>query len=416
MSIKYNALVGYDIVITPTVAPDYLLTITIGYNNGFSYSVVNGNNIQLTWYTTLYNEALQNVIVKIVSGGNTYTLTLTSKSGTINLDSYISTSTGTSIISIVSIKISGIVFANGTNYLNRGSTTIHNLYAGGSGTSSSPYTISCYRHLNNIKKNTSSSVYYKLLNSIDLSEKGDWTPIPNFYGTINGNNYYVKNMKINVAASGGVYGFIKYNYGTLTNLKFSAITIYTTVTDVSSTMYIGVVAGRNTGSIKNCDISTANIDVQFFKSYVGGICGYNFSGTIYDSDIGSLTMKASGYAGDIVGRNNATVEYCYVSSSKITYYWNTDNGCIGGVVGYNTSNGTVTRCNTSAYIEWNSTSNSSSILPCLGKLIGRNAGTYSNCTATGGYSFTYYYWHFIGWYDQSDRCFKVDDGYVGYNG
>lgn len=416
LSIKYNALVGYDIVITPTVAPDYLLTITIGYNNGFTYSVVNGDNIEFTWNTTLYNEALQNVIIKIVSGGNTYTKTLTSKSGTINLNSYISTSTGTSTISIVSIKISGIVFANGTNYLNRGSTSINNLYAGGSGTSSSPYTISCYRHLNNIRKNTSSSVYYKLLNSIDMSGKGNWTPIPSFYGTINGNYCYIKNMKLNVNTSGDDYGFIKYNYGTLNNLKFSNVTIYTTVSEVSVVMYIGVVVGRNTGSIKNCDIFTANIDVQFFKSYVGGICGYNLSGTIYDSDVNSLTMKASGYAGGVTGRNNATVEYCYVTSSNITYYWNTDNGCIGGVVGYNTSNGNITRCQTSAYIEWNSTSNNSSILPCLGKLIGRNAGTYSNCTANGGWHIYYYYWHFIGWYDQSDRCFKVADGYVGYNG
>lgn len=417
LSIKYNALVGYDIVITPIVAPEYLLTITIGYNNGFTYSIINGDNIQLSWNTTLYNEALQNIIVKIESGGNTYTKTLTSASGTTNLNAYISTSTGTSTISIVSIKISGLVFNNGTSCLNRSSTTINNLYAGGSGTSSSPYTISCYRHLNNVRKNTSSAIYYKLLNDIDLSGKGDWTPISSFYGTINGNYYYIKNMKVNVSASGGDYGFIKYNYGTLNNLKFSNAQIYTTLTDATVVMYIGVVAGYNSGNIKNCDVSTANIDVQFYKSYVGGICGYNTSsGYIYASDISGLTMKVSGYAGGTVGKNNAAIEYCCVYSSNITYYWNTDNGYIGGLAGYNTSSGTITRCSTSAYIEWNSTSNSSSILPCIGKLIGRNDGSYSNCSATGGYHIYYYYWHFIGWYDQSDRCFKVDDKYVGYSG
>lgn len=223
-------------------------------------------------------------------------------------------------------------------------------------------------------------------------------------------------MKINATTSGGDYAFINYNYGTLNNLKFSNATIYTTVTEVKTVMYIGVVVGYNSGNIKNCDVSTASIDVQFFKSYVGGICGFNTgNGVLYDSDISGLTMKVSGYAGGIVGRNSATVEYCYVSSSNITYYWNSDNGYIGGVAGYNTSNGTITRCNTSASIEWSSNSNNRDILPCLGKLIGRNAGTYSDCTATGGYSITYYYWHFIGWYDQSDRCFKVDDGYVGYS-
>ena len=27
---------------------------------------------------------------------------------------------------------------------------------------------------------------------------------------------------------------------------------------------------------------------------------------------------------------------------------------------------------------------------------------------------TYYYWNFIGWYDQSGRCFRVENGMIGY--
>lgn len=414
LSIKYNALIGYDIVIVPVVATDYLLTITIGYNNEFSFSITNGDSIILNWSATVYNDSVQAIAIKIVSNGATYTLNLTSASGSKDISVYISTSTGESTISVVSIKVNGKTFSNGTKFLNQGAKIVNNLYASGSGTSSSPYLISCYRHLNNIRKNTRS--YFRLTQSISMANKGTWTPITSFYGTINGNNYTISNMKLNVRTNGEDYGFVEYNYGTLLNLRFTNATITTSLSDATIVMYIGVVAGYSNNTINNCDVSNATIDVQLFKGYVGGIVGYNAGGKVYDSDVSNSTMNISGYAGGIAGKNNATVEWSYVSSTTINYYWKTDNGCVGGTVGYNTSVGVVKRCNTSAYIEWNSSSNSRSILPCLGRLIGRNEGSYSECNATGGYHINYYYWHFIGWYDQSDRCFKIDDGKVGYNG
>lgn len=414
LSIQYNALIGYDIVIVPVVATDYLLTITIGYNNDFSFSITNGDSIILNWYATAYNDSVQTIVIKIVSNGKSYSLELNGANGNRDISSYISSVTGESTISVISIKINGKTFSNGTKFFNQSNKFVNNLYASGSGTASSPYMISCYRHLNNIRKNTSSN--YKLSNNISLANKGTWTPISSFSGTINGNSYTISNMKLNVSQNGEDYGFVEYNYGTLLNLKFTNATITTSLSDASTVMYIGVVAGYNSNSINNCDVSYATIDVQLFKGYVGGIVGYNSDGKVYDSDLNNTTMKISGYAGGVVGKNTGTVEWSYVSSTTIYYYWKTNNGYVGGTVGYNTSSGVVKRCNTSAYIEWESTSNSRDILPCLGKLIGRNEGTYSDCNATGGYHINYYYWHFIGWYDQSDRCFKVDDGKVGYNG
>ena len=414
LNIKNNALVGYDIVIIPTVAPDYLLTITIGYNNGFSYSVSNGDSIVLNWNTTLYNEALQAINLKIVSNSVTYSLTLTSASGSRDISSYISPKTGTSTISIVSIKISGITFNNGTSFLNKSSLTINNLYGGGSGTSASPYLISCYRHLINISKNN--SAYYKLTNNINLGGKGDWSPIQSFYGNIAGDSYTISNMKVNVSTSEKHYGFFETNYGTISNLKFSYASIYTTVSSISSDLYIGVVSGNNYGNVKNCDVSNADIDVQFYHTYVGGIVGQNrSSGYVYDSDLSNSNMKVSGRAGGIVGNNDGTVDYSYVSSTNIRYYWKSGNGSIGGIVGYNSNSGTVKRCNSGAYIEWYSSSKSKDILPSIGGVIGWNAGSYSDCNYTGEYYYECYYWHFIVWYDQDGRCFKVDDKKVGHN-
>ena len=39
----------------------------------------------------------------------------------------------------------------------------------------------------------------------------------------------------------------------------------------------------------------------------------------------------------------------------------------------------------------------------------------TECNADGmSHHITYYYWNFIGWCDQSGRCFRVENGMIGY--
>ena len=411
LSIDEEALIGYDITIYPTLAPDYLLTVQVGYDNEFSWSVSNSDIVTLSWNV---NETFDRINFTITNSNGTYTL---SKSSTqFDITSYLPAVVGTTTIKLNSVVINGITFNNGTEFLNVGSKTVNNLFAGGSGTSSSPYTISCYRHLNNIRKSTSSSVYYRLTKSINLSGY-TWTPIPSFSGTINGNGYTISNMKILVTTSGGDYGFVNYLYGTIKNLDFSNVKIQTSnLSSADVVMYIGAVAGYcgSDGTVYNCDVSgSSTYDVQLFKGYLGGIVGLNY-GYIYDSDNYDSQMNVSGYAGGIVGVNRGTVEYSYASDITINYYWNTNNGRIGGIVGYNSASGTITDCYSSGMIYWESTDNSRDILPSLGVVIGYNEGTYSDCDSGMGWDIYYYYWHFIGWYDQSDQCFKVDEGKIGY--
>lgn len=413
LSIDEEALIGYDITIYPTLAPDYLLTVQVGYNNEFSWSVSNSDIVTLSWNV---NETFDKINFTIINSNGTYTL---SKSTTqFNITSYLPTSLGTTTIKLNSVVINGITFSNGTEFLNVSSKTVNNLFAGGSGTSSSPYTISCYRHLNNIRESTSSSVYYKLIKSINLSDY-TWTPISSFSGTINGNGYTISNMKVLVTTSGERYGFVKKLYGTIKNLKFSNVKIQTSnLSSADGVIYIGAVAGYcgSNGTVYNCDVSgSSKYDVQLYKAYLGGIVGLNY-GYIYNSDNYASQMNVSGYAGGIVGVNRGDVDSSDVLNVTINYYWNTDNGRVGGIVGYNSSNGTITDCYSGGKINWESTSNNRDILPSLGRIIGYNQGTYSDCQTGMGYHIYYYYWHFIGWYDQSDRCFKVDEGKVGYQG
>ena len=419
LDIRYDALIGYDIVITPIISPDYLLNITIGFDNMFSYSIINDDKIQIQWNMTLYNEALQNVVFNIINGKSISTYTLECKSGIMNLLSHISDSTGTTTIEIVSISISGIIFKNGTEFFNQKNTTINNLYLGGSGTKYSPYRISCYRHLENIKKNISS--YYILEKNIDMHGKGDWSPISEFRGIINGNNMCISNMKINLDKSGKKYGFVEYNYGTITNVNFSSTIINNTLSNVPDLIYIGIIAGQNEGTIEFCNVSYLDLNIQFFNFVIGGICGCN-NKNINSCNVNNLTMTVSGNAGGIVGKNIGTISSCHVKNSSITYvYYNPEipnnysayNGNIGGLCGYNL--GTITDSSTNGNMYWYNTSdNNRDIYPSLGLLIGQNAGIYSGCSSTMYHEIKYFYWNFIGWYDQSGRCFKVDNGMVGY--
>lgn len=332
------------------------------------------------------------------------------------ITAFLPTSLGSTTIKLNSVVINGITFNNGTDFLNVSSKTVNNLFAGGSGTNSSPYTINCYRHLNNIRKSTSSSVYYKLTQSINLNGY-IWTPIQSFSGTINGNYHTLYNMKVLVTTDGGDYGFVKYLYGTIQNLNFSDVKIQTSNLSAADTvMYIGAVAGccGTSGKVLNCDVSgSSTYDVRLFKAYLGGIVGLN-NGYVYDSDNYGSQMNVSGYAGGIVGVNRGNVEYSHASNVTINYYWNTANGRVGGIVGHNAETGTISRCYSSGMFNWDSTSNNRDILPSLGLVVGHNQGVYSDCSTNMGYNISYYYWHFIGWYDQSDRCFKVDEGKVGY--
>ena len=116
----------------------------------------------------------------------------------------------------------------------------------------------------------------------------------------------------------------------------------------------------------------------------------------------------------MVGVNYGMIDNC-TTSTTLTYHYKSNNRSIGGLVGTNGYDAYIDNSESYGYIYWNSPSKSRNIKPYIGKLIGYNAGDYSSCYSGMGYNINYYYWNFIGWYNQSERCFKHDNGYVGYN-
>ena len=158
------------------------------------------------------------------------------------------------------------------------------------------------------------------------------------------------------------------------------------------------------------------------KATFGGVCGFN-AGVISNCELTSLTMVASGRAGGIAGFNDGEVSNCNIYSIYLTYELVDNiydyphcNGCIGGCVGFNRL-GSVSGCYTSGTIFWdNKTDNNRDIYPSIGKVVGLNSngGIVNKCSSDIKPILQYFYWFFIGWYDQSSHCFKVENGLIGY--
>ena len=81
-----------------------------------------------------------------------------------------------------------------------------------------------------------------LTDNITLTE--DWTPIPNYAGTFDGNNKTITGLAINQSATSNVGLFASIDEGgTVKNLILEDV-------DITAAIYTGAVAGRNDGTIE----------------------------------------------------------------------------------------------------------------------------------------------------------------------
>ena len=115
--------------------------------------------------------------------------------------------------------------------------------------------ISTAEQLNAIRSNTTTlSGKYVLVNDIDLSAWGSWTPISTFTGIFDGNGNTVRNVKIAAGnANPGLFGVVS-NTGMVKNL---AVTYATRA---------GGIAGINNGSITNCYFTWDFVPVRTYDT------------------------------------------------------------------------------------------------------------------------------------------------------
>ena len=193
--------------------------------------------------------------------------------------------------------------------------------------------------------------HYKLMTSIDLNSLGQWTPIPEFYGVLNGNWCILNGLTITgqtVTQDGAAYGLFGRNYGAVINMYMTGVNIYFDPDHSPLWCYVGAVAGVNYGTIN--DVSVAHsvdgngIEVHRCYSAVGGIVGDN-RGLVVNGLVYNIYMNGNGDIGGIAGNNIATgiIQSADVYLVTIRYYYVAVDRSVGGIVGYSYYNALIER-------------------------------------------------------------------------
>ncbi len=269
---------------------------------------------------------------------------------------------------------------------------------------------------------TDASLSARLTQDIDLSAKSyTWTPAGSssraYTGTFDGAECSIKGLKVSSSSNyAGMFGYVGpggtvkdlgleeaeisgNNFvGGIAGYNYSGTVSACTVSgSISGSSYVGGVAGENNnGTISACTVSGS---ISGSKDYVGGVAGENDSGTIIACSVSASVSggsSGSSYVGGVVGEND---------SGTITASYSTGNvsgsSCVGGVVGSLLYGGNVTACY--------STGNISGIYTSyVGGVAGENIGG----TITACYWSTYS-GNGIG--TGTGNTTKVDDGTITWN-
>ena len=229
-------------------------------------------------------------------------------------------------------------------------------FAGGSGTSSSPYQISNAAQLAYmaylVNSNTTyRNKYYQLTADIDLSAHY-WYPIGkenySFNGTFDGQYHTISNMTIDNTVTGmgvkylGLFGYIgKYNLTvTIKNLFMNNAMI----TDSSAT-YTSFLVGHNGDKLYLNNISIDNSELVYASSTTVSTTGTYFGGLV-------------GYSNNLLSIDNANIYKTNIHSNK---------EMTGGCIGYCNNTGSLTITNVNSIIDELMTSNT---VAKLGGLVG----------------------------------------------
>lgn len=293
----------------------------------------------------------------------------------------------------------------------------------------------------------------KYLLACDINCKGKTlVPIDEFTGELEGNGYKIHNYMINEEDS--VVGFVRINNGIIKNTSFSDFAFIAVKNDGANknygvvcavnngtienctvkdgeikvnckkgtpdpTLFVGGIAGNNTGSIKNCtNYVCINVDTYTWGvssdgghvfMQVGGIVGHNEKNAFIvnctnhgNTDI-SCTTERFGYSfvriGGIVGENLGEIEVCLNHGSLgftgIENFGSYTQGIvlIGGAVGYNNT-GSVVNCYSDGSVIVNNSGND--YQDCIGGFVGNNKGSIYNCYSVSNIEFATANMHSIG--------------------
>ena len=241
--------------------------------------------------------------------------------------------------------------------------------------------------------------HYKLVADIDLT---GYT-IPReavFSGVLDGNGHtvighqtgnYLTVVDTTEFSSTKYYGLFAKNSGTIKNLKISKVKFLGEAPQHNGAwVYMGCVAGINTGTISNIELTNCEVQCHRAASSIGMVAGIN-EGQISNCKVNRGLLYGNGDGGGIAGTNTGTITSCSVIGNGVSggvddtflhYYKvgssegvNAGNGrSWGGIVGYATSTSVIKDIsveNVFVYCEFPQPGNTDNI----GYIVGNNGGT-----------------------------------------
>jgi hypothetical protein len=259
-------------------------------------------------------------------------------------------------------------------------------YSGGDGTSGNPYQIANANNLLELAADTGNyDKCFILTADIDLGgqvfttaiiapdiDSSTWNIFEGtaFWGTFDGDSYKITNFKITGVNKSylGLFGNVASN-GLIENLGIENCTV-----GVSTSWFVGGLAGYNSGNISNCHVTgkiTAEVNC-------GGLVGHNDYGNISTSySTGTVTCSDIWEIGGLAGTSSyGSISQCY-STCKVYSY--DDSVSAGGLVGTSYYS-IISNCYATGAVNGYSH---------VGGLVGSNYGSISQCYSTGVVSGTY---------------------------
>lgn len=219
-------------------------------------------------------------------------------------------------------------------------------FEGGLGTPADPYRIAGADQLQ--RMDASLSGHYVLLADIDISSTAGWDngkgfrPIGNhanpFSGVFNGNGHRITGLRI--ARFGIVTSDIALFGATSSNAVIANVRIQDAV--VAGCDCVGILAGRNYGTITNCHVA----GIVSGSGTFGGLIGCNLKGGLVarcSATVGVRPLWVGNHLGGLAGGNHGVMQDCFATGVV------TGQEDPGGLVGVN--GGIIERCYANADVE-----------------------------------------------------------------
>ena len=260
----------------------------------------------------------------------------------------------------------------------------------GTGTMQDPYKIATVNDLQKLRTvwGSNTGKYFIVTQDIDLSSIANFTSLPDFNGTLDGNNKKILNLRIDRYYASlfqqiGQGGIVK-------NLGFENVAI-------KGNRGAAALATYNYGTVDNCYV-TGQVSCSAKYGHSGGLVLYSSTGSIIKNSYSTARVSGSYYSGGLVAvMNKATVENSYSSGSVSTV----DSGAgglvasmTGGVIRQSYATGSVSGKyvvgglvglvnNPESIIENSYSSGSVSALGMAGGLVGNLSGKIKNSYSSG---------------------------------